>query len=680
MSVVSGPRRAAARRSSRGTVRRPGAGAVVAVATVVAAVLLAVLATVLPPVPGDAGGDLVGRVSTVVFAAAMTGLAWVGAVVIRRRPGDPMGRVLLATALAGVLGRLAVGLALAAAAWWPAAVPVLGWISNWAWVPAQALALVLLVRFPTGRPASRPWEYVERLLLGWAVATVVVTAVVPGPFGVDTLAGRNPLGADSLAGPLDAALDALFVLMPLLVLLAVAAPVVRWRSADPVQRQQLRWVAAAGTVIAVAAPLAYLTQTGALLEAAGYLAVPAGIAVAVLRYRLWDLGLVVRRSVASLVAGAVLAGGYLGVVLLLDVTLEGHGWLGAVVGAVTVAAVAAPVHQAARRALDRLLFGDRRDPYAVVRALGERLEDSSSDALGAMVAQLARSLRLPAVAVRTVDGAVLARSGEPGPGAARVPLVRGEVCLGHLLAGPRAGGERLTALDLRLLEELAPHAAVAVQAALLDGELERSYQRLRTVRERERARLRRELHDGLGPVLGAVTMRAEAARNLVASGAGAGTVDDVLRDIGRETEGAVREVRRLIDELAPSLLVEHGLVAALEDFRARYLPGLAVRLDTGAAPLRCSAAAEAAAYRVATEALRNVQRHAGTDRCSLRLDVVGEDLVVEVRDEGHGMGDAPEGVGLGAMRARVAETGGRLEVASSDRGTTVLARLPRDAS
>jgi two-component system NarL family sensor kinase len=572
------------------------ASALAAVAVLGAVVTLVFVVSL--PLESDAE-SLADRVATAAFVTGMGGLGCVGAVLARRRAYPVMAWLMVLVGLTGVLARANVGYAVAAAEWaWPGQLTA-GWLSNWSWVPAQAIAMTLLLRFPDGSLPRPGWRYVERAVWTWAAVSLVATALYPGPLGVE-------------------------------------------------------------------APFALATDTGVVLEGLAYLALPAAIAVAVLRYRLWDLGLVIRRSVVFVVASALLAALYLGLVSAVDVVVGGRGWAAAVSGALLVAAVAVPVHHAAQRVLDRVLFGNRRDPYAVVRDIGSRLEAAGPDLLSAVVHELARSLRLPYVAVELPGGAPVAVAGTPTVEGLRLPLVRAGDVLGHLVVGRRRPDEPLTQLDVRLFEDIAGHASVAVQTVLLGEELRRSYERLQTVRETERSRLRRELHDGLGPVLGAVTMRAEAARNMVRSGA--------------ETENAVNEVRRFLDELRPTVLVDRGLVAALREFVDQYVRGIDVRLELPDDLPELGPAYEVAVYRVASEALRNAARHSGGASCTVRLSVSDGDVVLEVSDDGRGAGDSRPGVGLNAMRERVSELGGSLDLRPSPTGgLTVLARMPRGA-
>lgn len=650
----------------------------VAVVTALAGVVTVGFILTLPL--GYDGEDVEGRLAAAAFVVGMVGLASVGAVLARRGTAPRMAWLLLFTGLTGALARANVGYALAAELWsWPGA-QAAAWLTNWTWVPAQGLAMVLVLRFPDGELAGRRSAWLERVVLGWIVLVLLVTAVYPGVLGVDALAPRtNPLGVAPLAWLLGPVLSATFAVMPVLFAGCVLVLAVRWRRAGPDVRRQVGWVAAATVVLAVAAPVALLSRNGEVLEGLAYLTLPAAIGVAVLRYRLWDLGPAVRRSVVFALASAMLASLYLGVVLLLDHVVGQRGVFATALAATVVAVVAVPARSGAQRMLDHLLYGNRRDPYAVVRDLGARLENAGPDLLSSMCDELATSLRVPYVAIELVNGRVLAEAGDPAPEGGRVPLVRSGSLLGHLVVGRRSMTEPLTDLDRHLLEDLAGHAGTAVRAALLDAELRDSYERLLLVREHERARLRRELHDGLGPVLGAVTLRAEAARNMVRAGGPAEEVDAVLAGVGAETELAVREVRRLLEDLVPSVVVEQGLRKALETFAENYTLDIDVRLDLPEALPPLAATTEVAVYRVVGEALRNASRHSGGDVCTVTVTVEGADLTVEVSDDGRGMADASPGVGIKAMRERVAAVGGHLQIIEhpdSGSGITIRARLP----
>jgi signal transduction histidine kinase len=242
----------------------------------------------------------------------------------------------------------------------------------------------------------------------------------------------------------------------------------------------------------------------------------------------------------------------------------------------------------------------------------------------------------------------------------------------------REARQDLTPAERRLLGDLGLQVAVAAHAVLLDRALRRSGERLVVGREEERRRLRRDLHDGLGPALAGVALGVDAARNMLR--ADPGSADALLADLKDETLGCVGEVRRIVEDLRPPALDELGLLPALTAFADRLSTRddalqVAVQAPDPLPPL--SAAVEVAAYRIATEAMTNVARHAHARCCLLRLEV-GHDLTVEVRDDGVGVpARRLAGVGLPSMTARAAELGGHCAVARLDGGgTQVIAHLP----
>lgn len=246
--------------------------------------------TTLPPGRADL---LNSNVAASLLVVGMSALSVAGAVLARAQPRSVIAWLMLGTALAWVGANLSMWAALTAVDRSSPAVAWVGWVTNWAWVPAQALSLVMLLRFPTGRLPGPRWRIAELTVLLWATATVCATALLPGELGAaDTLGPiQNPLGWDMLGGVSEPLLSVLFALLPVLVLLSAAAPVVRWRRAGTRERAALRWIAVAAVLLAVAAPLAIISSTGEVLQGVAFLLLPVAIGTAVLREQLWDLDL-----------------------------------------------------------------------------------------------------------------------------------------------------------------------------------------------------------------------------------------------------------------------------------------------------------------------------------------------------------------------------------------------------
>jgi signal transduction histidine kinase len=303
--------------------------------------------------------------------------------------------------------------------------------------------------------------------------------------------------------------------------------------------------------------------------------------------------------------------------------------------------------------------------------------------LTAMVESVADALRLPYVPL-VVGGDSTSPRVERGIAPARpleLPLVFGGAPVGRLLLAPRGVGERFGDADLRLLTDIGRSVSGAVHALALNDHLQESRERLVLAREEERRRVRRDLHDGLGPSLAAVTLQIDGLRRTLPVEVAAGC-DEAFAEVKSEVTSCVAEVRRLVSGLRPPALDELGLAKAVAQ-QARLLTGSGclVELDI-ALPRDLPAALEVAAFRIVSEALHNVARHAAADRVLVRVADGTDGLHLEVRDDGRGLGPVPNprsgtGVGLASMRERAEELGGRLTVEPAEgAGTLVRALLP----
>ncbi len=252
--------------------------------------------------------------------------------------------------------------------------------------------------------------------------------------------------------------------------------------------------------------------------------------------------------------------------------------------------------------------------------------------------------------------------------------------VGQLLLGPRSPGESFSSADRRLLEDLAHHAGVAVHGVRVMADLQRSRERLVLAREEERRRIRGDLHDELAPTLAALGLTAATVGELIPRD------PDRATAVNAKLEAALRvtvgEVRRLVYDLRPPALDELGLVEAIRERADQYsssaASGLRVRVEVPESLAPLPAAVEVAAYRIVQEALTNVVRHARARTCLIRLVASGDELQVEVVDDGVGLPESPRpGVGLRSMEERAAELGGSCTVGrASPTGTRVSFRLP----
>ena len=619
----------------------------------------------------------------IVFAA---GYSFVGALIFWRRPDD---RVAVFTSVALVLfGTATFGFTLSSLAadhpGFQLPVSVLHFLG-------AACFGVFLYVFPDGRFVPRWTRWAAAVWIAWQLAEHIVPAWTTRPAGwqvvIDSLVWLGALAT------------------------VVHSQIHRYRHvATPRQRQQIKWVVfgiSTGFGAFLGIDLA-LSAFGASPEPAtpgavfGYLVgytfasylvmllIPLTIGIAVLRHHLFDVDLVINRTLVfgTLTAGVI--GLYVLVVGAVGLVMQNPGNVMVSLLAVGLVAVAfAPMRNRLQRAVNHLVYGQRDEPYVVVSRLGQRLESTlAPDAvLPAVVQTVTEALKLPYAAIELCQGGTrtaVAAQGEPVPDPVRLPLVHGGETLGQLLLAPRAGEGRFTAGERRLLRDLAAQIGVAVntvrlseEAIRLSADLQRSRERLVTAREEERRRMRRDLHDGLGPQLAALTMAAEAARDSIATDPT--LAKSMLDGLIDQTQEAVADIRRLVYALRPPALDAIGLVGTLRMHTSQH-QGLQVSVLTPGELPSLPAAVEVAVYRIAAEALSNVARHSGACSCTLRLtlDDAARTLRLDVTDDGRGIGTAVgTGVGLSSMRERAAELGGTLSVtAGSPGGTVVTAMLP----
>jgi signal transduction histidine kinase len=244
--------------------------------------------------------------------------------------------------------------------------------------------------------------------------------------------------------------------------------------------------------------------------------------------------------------------------------------------------------------------------------------------------------------------------------------------LGRLVIGARAPGERYGPTDFALTEVLVRQVALVLDALRMAAALQHSREAIVSAREEERRRLRRELHDGLGSALAGIALTLQAARNT-----GGPQGDELVEGAREQTQAAVADVRRMVRGLRPPVLEDLGLAAALRAHADRLGP-LEVELELPQSPITLPAAVELALYRIATEALTNVVRHAHARHCRLCVRIDGDEVALAILDDGRGLAsDATPGVGLRSMRERAAELGGRVELtAGPSGGLAVDVRLP----
>jgi signal transduction histidine kinase len=537
--------------------------------------------------------------------------------------------------------------------------------------------LVFALLFPDGRFAPR-WTR-------WLVVTLVLVFIMTS---LPLLPAASPIA---------------FFLFLVILAIIVAVPVVqiyRYRSISSwVQRQQTKWTCF-GLVVAIlgfvavqflprmvaAFPTANGSLYAAFAETGGtmvFSAIPVSIAIAVSRYRLWEIDLIINRTLVYLALTTSVIGLYVATVVGLGALSHAQGNTAfSVLATALVAILFQPLRERLQRGVNRLMYGERDDPYGIVSRLGQRLEATLAPGaiLPTIVETVAEALRLPYVAIALKNDetvAVAAACGSAEGQTMRLPLVYQGDTIGQLIVSPRTGTRTLDPADVRLLNGLARQAGIAAHAVRLTADLQRSRERLVIAREEERRRLRRDLHDELGPTLAGFFQRLDVAGTLVPRDPNAAVA--LLDDLKSQVKATIADIRRLVYALRPPALDEYGLVTALREHALQYngANGVHVSIQAPEPLTPLPAAAEVAAYRIALEALSNVARHAHAQSCSIRLSVDG-DLCLEITDDGVGL-LAPyrAGVGITSMRERAAELGGECIVEPSPTGgTRVVARIP----
>ncbi len=335
-----------------------------------------------------------------------------------------------------------------------------------------------------------------------------------------------------------------------------------------------------------------------------------------------------------------------------------------------------------QKTVNRLLYGQRDEPMSVLSDLGDRLELGSPETvLETIVETVATSLKLPYVSIEGANNhETLASQGASAIDPVAVPILHQRELVGRLLASPRARDEPLHDRDLNILRLVARQAGPTVRAVQLNLELRRSRREILVSREEERRRIRRDLHDGLGPALAAIAMQADTARAVIDDDPL--MAKEIIGAVTRQAEDVVNEVRRVVYDLRPPALDEVGLAGSIERL-ARQSSSATLRVEVvSPGPLPpLDAAVEVAVFRIAAEALTNVVRHSAATECTLTLvPCEGSDasmLCVSIMDDGVGMPvDAVAGVGLRSMRDRAGEVGGTFAIEARPAGTLVTLRVP----
>jgi signal transduction histidine kinase len=673
----------------------------------VAALSVALMATYLAvaltlPSPVDEGGDIYFIVPAVIGMLAFAG---VGAL-IASRTGNPIGWIFLAVAALVSSTFVAVSYTDYAVPRGAALASIAAWLAQWLFIGALALPVAAFFLYPTGTPASRRWRWAWRVYLVALAVNSVGWAVLPFETEIGGVTISNPVALEPIADVTGVVLLVTGLTLVVSAFLSFASMIVRFRRAGGEERQQIRWLAVVGIVAAIAFALGLVAgiiseQTHSrtleffssvmlvILVAAVALGIPITAGVAILRYRLYDLDIVVKKTVVFTIVASTLTVLYLAVLAL--ATLGNVSRV--VVGVVLLAVTFNPVRRTARTIADRVVYGKRATPYEVLTSFSGRVGEtySAKDVLPRMARVLAEGVGAEGATVWLRVGAELRpeaswpTDASPGPRPLRddeLPTIDEG---GHAVE-VRDQGELLGALSLvmppsepmnpakeALVQDLASQAGLVLRNARLIEELRASRQRIVAAQDARAKQLERNIHDGAQQQLVALTVKLRLLGQL-ASRDPARTAE-MADQLQTEATEALEDLRDLARGIFPPLLADKGLGAALEaQARKAALP---VSVETDGIG-RYPQDVESALYFCCLEALQNVAKYAHATHAEVRLSARDDELAFEVIDDGDGFDPSAmrRGSGLQGMEDRLDAIGGTLEVRSQPRrGTTVIGRV-----
>jgi signal transduction histidine kinase len=558
--------------------------------------------------------------------------------------------------------------------------PQLWWLTQTIELTGSVAILAFFLVFPNGRFTPR-WTFA--IFMGWLLFQF------PRYYLPDFSQTANSFSS-------------IYNLLFLIVfLIGVAVQIYRYiHISNAVERQQTKWVLYGMTVgmsgylilrglsLLITDPRGsgLLVSLGVVITSTFFISlIPVSITIAVIRYRLWDINPIINRtlvygalSILTITFYVLVVGGF----ALYFKNIETDIVISFIATGV-VAFLFEPLRQRLQRSVNRLMYGERDDPATVLTRLSHRIESALApdSVLQTIVETLTQTLRLPYAAISFVDEEPRFISNRQSPPSEllHLPLTYQTERVGELILAPRSQGESFSPADMKLINIIAQQAGVAAYTVRLNIDLQKSRERLVTAQEEERRRLRRDLHDGVGPTLASFTQRLETAAELIHTNPQKS--EQMIRALQEQVTETISEIRRLVYALRPPVLDEFGLVSAIREHTAQYSMsnGMTINIYVTDPMPPLSAAVEVAAYRIALEAFTNVIRHAHASECTIRLKVENDALLVEISDNGKGIPITVNhpGVGLHSMRERASELGGTFSIENNTNGgTMVLASLP----
>jgi signal transduction histidine kinase len=635
--------------------------------------------------------------SRVLVEVVVIGLPMIGIVLASKRPENRIGWLFLAAALMNGLEDFGVSYGIRALVVAPGFLPAgraLAWMGSWiTGIPLGLLAFFFLL-FPTGNLPSPRWRPAAWFVAG-SFALLVATELV-----FSTRSWKDPFRASSLgASPI---VPLLLVVLAVSFVISLAAPAVRFRGSSGDERLQLKWFVTATALVFVVLlgyiPLGSCSSCSppaviSVLAGLAFLFLWTAIGIAVLKYRLYEIDVVISKTLLYGTLAIFITLVYVGTVVGVG-TLVGNtrSPLLAAIAAAVIAVVFQPIRQRAGRLANRIVYGKRATPYEVLSDFAERM--AGAYPVEEVLPHIARMLAEGTGAIRSDVWLLVGSELHPAgswptthvggigltadrsmdvPGAVTVPVrYQGEV-LGALSV-QKPPGDPVTSAEKKLLDDVASQAGLVLRNARLIGELRASRQRIVSAQDAAARRLERDIHDGAQQQLVALAVKTRLADSLV--GHDEAKAHDMLSQIQTEMQDALENLRDLAHGIYPPLLADQGLAVAL-DVQARKSP-VPVTVETDGIS-RYRPEAEAAVYFSVLEGLQNVTKYAHATHASVTLHDDGGHLSFEVSDDGVGFDPSATGFGTGlqGMADRLAAIDGALEVRSEPRsGTTVAGIVP----
>ena len=627
-----------------------------------------------------------------------------GALIISRHPQHPVGWLLCVGLIFSALDMFSAGYAAYDTYVLSNSLPgvdlALIWIKLAYLAPLGLVAFTLIVLlFPNGRFLSHGWRLVAWSAVGAMLVFLLLQAVEPGPADPFFLPTRiNPLGVSaSLWALLKPLMWITYSILVLCYGAAFISLIIRLRNSGGEVRQQVKWLIfpvglygiflllfligiakADETIIGISIAIGQLAATGMVIS----------IAFAIFKYHLYDIDIIINRTLVYGALTTIVVVSYILIVGAVGTFMQAQdNLLISLLATGLIAVLFQPVRERLQRGVNRLIYGERDNPIETLSRLGKQMEVAlpSDQVLPALVKIIAQTLKLPYVGI-TQKGRPDISFGQEAENSMSFPFTFQGETTGVLLVSPRSPSESFSSAEMQLLQNLARQAGVVVRNAQLTADLQRSRQNLVTAREEERHRLRRDLHDGIGPTMAGLTLKLDAVKDLVSSSLDSGKKDELeeavqlLNELKTQTQETVQNIRHIVHTLRPPSLDVLGLIPALQAHFGQVATPRGLNIQMTATPQnfpRLSAAVEVAAYRIVLEAVTNVITHAQAGHCEVFLNLENGNLKMDIRDDGIGLPkERKHGIGLDSMRERAEELGGWLELSASMKGTHVCAEIP----